>query len=234
MKYNEIWKRDVKYGDVFFERAVGIRDEMESSKAVCKILSPIYKKDMKILDVGCGAGHYLRSLKERIDNNINYVGVDITEEYLEKARKAFKDYLFTKEDIHHLTFKNNSFDVVMCNNVILHLPPYPKKAISELLRVSSDYVIIRTPCGMRNYIIKEIKGDCWNFLNLYTVEYIKDAIKKIDKSASVEVVPDVFWKELRNVVQSDTKTEIIDGRQVSGNIILDWTFFIIKKGVKDD
>jgi ubiquinone/menaquinone biosynthesis C-methylase UbiE len=247
-----IWDKDQAYGDVFFERAIGKREEMESAKALCTILTPLYKQKMKVLDVGCGVGHYLRSLRTRLDENIDYTGTDITQSYIERAKKAFPNTPFYVEDIHNLSFKDNTYDIVTCNNVLLHLPPPPKKAISELLRVSKNYVVLRLPIGTRNYIIKEIRSThdtietkqqpkeadlidkngeprFWNYFNLYTTSYIQALINECAKNAKVQIIDDTFWKEFKDVADSKTVTKIIDGKQVSGNIILDWKFFIIKK-----
>ena len=250
-----IWDKNDSYGDLFYDRAIGKKNEMESAKAICHVISPFYKKKMKVLDVGCGVGHYLRSLRERLDNDIDYTGIDITKYYIERAKKAFPSIPFFLDDIHHMSFKDNSFDIVLCNNVVMHLPSPPKKAISELMRVSSRYVVIRTPFGARNYIIKEVKGindnlnetdissiekECdlidndgnpiaWNYLNIYTIQYIKDIINSINKNVSITIIDDVFWHKLNGYIHSPTVTKSIGNKQVSGNIILDWKFVIIKK-----
>ena len=70
-KSGKIWNRDKEYGDYFFKRATGQLEEMESSKALCGIISEFYEKGMSLLDVGCGAGHYLRSLRKRLDEDID-------------------------------------------------------------------------------------------------------------------------------------------------------------------
>jgi len=242
------WDKNKSYGDLFYDRAIGKKEEMECSKAVCDILKPIYEPDMKILDVGCGAGHYLKSLIDRLDENVNYTGIDITEHYIEKAKKAFKDYRFFIDDIYSIGFKDESFDIVMCNNVIFHLPPFPVEAISELLRVSSNYVVIRVPIAKRNYIIKEVRDQnddldeeikqitdeegnplVWNYLNLYTKEFFEDAISKINPDYVVNFIKDENWKNLESKAKSKTATDIMGGKQVSGNIVLDWYFIVVRK-----
>jgi ubiquinone/menaquinone biosynthesis C-methylase UbiE len=49
----------------------------------------IYTPGDKVLDVGCAAGHMLRSLVTRLDSDISYTGLDFNPYYLELARKAF-------------------------------------------------------------------------------------------------------------------------------------------------
>jgi ubiquinone/menaquinone biosynthesis C-methylase UbiE len=247
-----IWDKVFKYGDSFYNRAIGKTEEMECAKSICEVIKPIYRPNKTLLDVGCGAGHYLRSLRERIDKNINYTGVDITEYYIVKAKEVFKDVRFFIDDIYDLSFKDNSFDIVICNNVVMHLPPPPKKYLSELLRVSSEYVIIRVPIGKRNYIIKEVKDHndnlnkdelkhlktlikddgkpaLWNYLNIYTKEYLEEAVLQINPDYVVTFIPDNKFSNFKSTENTKTSTTVIDGRQVSGNIILDYYFMVVKK-----
>lgn len=240
-----IWDHNPNYGELLYKRATGELKEMESSKSVCNVIKNIYKNGMRVLDVGCGAGHYLRSLRKRLDNNIDYTGTDVTENYLELASRAFPDVKFVKGNIFALPFDDNSFDIVMCNNVLLHLPPKIELAIAELLRVSIKYVIIRALFGERNYIIKEVadtkdkihgteslpildgKPKRFNYFNMYTEAYYRSIIR----NASVEIIKDIDWKPFDNIddAKNRTATRIMGNCQVSGNLLLDWRFIVLKK-----
>src|SRR3972149_3534197 len=72
------------------------------------------KKNLKILDAGCGPGATLPLLQ----NYGDALGVDLSEEALKYARSLGK---VQKGDITKLDFKNASFDVVVCMDVIYHL-----------------------------------------------------------------------------------------------------------------
>lgn len=231
----KIWEKSPEYGKaLYYKSAIGEADEMESAKAMSKILAQLYSKGMKVLDVGCGAGHYLRSFRSRLDKDIDYTGLDATQHFIDLAKEAFKDTRFIKGNIFNLDIEDNSYDLVVSSNVILHLPPPPDKAIKELVRVSKKYVVIRTVFGERNYIIKEVRGDIdkegepssFNFFNMYTEEYIRNVLKGL----KVEVVKDDMWKPFDNRKEGgETATRIVNGMQVSGNLILDWRFIIIEK-----
>lgn len=54
------------------ERAKGNLSEMESTKQLVKLVSEIYEPGMRVLDVGCNTGHYLRGLR-KISSNLDYV-----------------------------------------------------------------------------------------------------------------------------------------------------------------
>ena len=66
----------------------------------------------KILDVGCGKAFLLYEIK-KILPNIKIVGIDISKHALKNAPDEIKPYLF-KHDINKgLSFKKNSFNLVI-------------------------------------------------------------------------------------------------------------------------
>lgn len=250
------WKDMPGYGEYLYERAIGHLEEMEAAKSTCDLLVPIYRKGMRILDVGCGAGHYLRSLRERLDPVVDYTGVDAIEYYLRLAKKAHgSQQQFVLGDIYNLGFEDDSFDVVICNNLLCRLPPPPKRPIAELARVSRMWVILRTYIGYRTYIIKEvltredirslperegslISGDGtiqqFNFLNMYSEQYIRDVVAEIGEDSRVEIdvsiQKDDKWQEFDN--RDDRRrdgTVAYMGKQISGNLVQDWRFIVLKK-----
>lgn len=245
-----IWDKKKDYGELLQQRATGAQEEMESSKALCEVLKPLYQHGMKVLDVGCGAGHYLRSLRLRVDEKMDYTGVDATEYYIELAKQAFQSSsTFMKADIYKLPFADNSFDIVTCNNLILHLPPHPVQPISELLRVAARHIIIRTVFGERNYVIQEVRepqGNStsaaeevdyfttqdgpvfFNYFNMYTEQYFRSLISRIDTTYTVSVLKDESWQPFDNTRYAGrTATRAMDSNQVSGNLLLDWRFIVI-------
>ncbi|MBI4049934.1 MAG: class I SAM-dependent methyltransferase [Candidatus Doudnabacteria bacterium] len=238
----KVWNKNEEYGQLLYRRAIGEEAEMESAKALCEILKPFYKSGMTVLDVGCGAGHYLRSLRMRLDPKVNYTGVDATEKYVALARQAFPEARFIVGDIFALPFRDREFDIVMCNNVLYHLPPPPGKPLSELTRVAKKHAVIRTVFGERNYIIRELpyEGEIihadgeipsFNFFNMYTEDYYRKVLSQAAPDWKIEIIPDTFWKDfdVRQEIDNPTATHIVDGKQVSGNLILDFRFIVLER-----
>lgn len=95
------------------------------------------KKNIKILDAGCGEGHLLFEVSKLIDSSNKLYGTDILDVALEKAKERVKGGSFSLQNLESLNFKNNSFDVIMCTDVIEHIPNY-KKVLSELKRVLKE------------------------------------------------------------------------------------------------
>lgn len=240
-----IWDSAHQYGNYFKQRADGTLDEMESSKSICDIINNHYAKKMTVADIGCGCGHYLRSLIKRVDQNISYIGLDYTNFFLKNARQVFENYSFINGDIFHLPFKNNTFDIVLCSNVLLHIPPPPANSLKELIRITKKILILRIPLGVRNYIIKEVHDIeshsdeilqdngtpiKYNYFNIYTSNYINFVIEKICKNSKVEIIRDLSFGNFDNrSTLGDTGSYTSNGQQISGNLLVDWNYIVITK-----
>lgn len=234
------WDNDKAYGDLFYKRAIGELPEMESSKSVAQLIKGIIKPKDSIVDVGCGAGHYLTSLRRAIDVPFGYWGIDSTLYYIEQANRAFDIGTFTVGDIYDLKFPDHCADIVMCNNVLLHLPSI-EIPIRELLRISNKYVIIRTLIGNCTFEIKQAEQPelhngnglvNYHYFNIYSESYIASILK----GYKYEIMPDMNY-DPQNLGGQDNYigewptdlTVSVGGHQVNGYIIQPWKFIIIKK-----
>lgn len=66
----------------------------------------------KVLDLGCGSGISTKKLKEW---GAEAIGIDISENMIEIAKRTLPDTTFVIADMEKLPFKDNSFDVVSCS-----------------------------------------------------------------------------------------------------------------------
>jgi ubiquinone/menaquinone biosynthesis C-methylase UbiE len=71
----------------------------------------------KILDIGCGLGDFYTYLRNH-GINVDYHGVDLVPELIDEARKKNPDGLFEIRDIIEDEFLPNSFDYVVCSQVM--------------------------------------------------------------------------------------------------------------------
>lgn len=96
-----------------------------------KVISKLLDANSKtLLDIGCETLFYYNKLKKRYDITL--------------ADYSPKDKVIKKEDVQNLSFKDKSFDIVLCQQVLEHVPN-PVKAISELKRVTKKQLIITVP-----------------------------------------------------------------------------------------
>jgi SAM-dependent methyltransferase len=96
----------------------------------------------RILDVGCGEGRH--TLGAYLSANVHAVGVDLSEQDLQTATERFKEFeepgnaaksvTFQKANALALPFDDNSFDKVICSEVLEHIPDY-QGVLAEIRRV---------------------------------------------------------------------------------------------------
>lgn len=254
-----VWDSEIEYGQLLYKRATGELPEMESSKATARYVKTFISPGDRILDVGCGAGHYLRSLRREIDMPFDYTGVDATAHYIELARLAWENVEgvhFHKADVFSLPFQDGEFDIVISCNLLLHLPSI-KVPLYELVRVSKKFIFVRTLVGERSFRIQEVYGPDthpssfagspneeefedsgepkgFHFYNIYSESYIRKLLLKISDVASAEIYPDNQYEtnaiiEAGEQYRAPDATRMIDHWQVNGYILQPWCFVKVAK-----
>lgn len=87
------------------------------------------KENPSILDVGCGYGEMLRDY-----GMCRGIGVDINYDALVTARNAAPQARFALSHVERLPFSDNSFDGVLCSEVLEHVRD-PESLARELMRI---------------------------------------------------------------------------------------------------
>ncbi len=245
-----IWDERIEYGELLAKRATGELPEMESSKALSRFLKPLIQPNDRILDVGCGAGHYLRSLDKVIDVPFSYTGVDATKGYIELARKTWKgreNVIFKEADVFSLPFDDAVFDVIISANLLLHLPSIAEP-MKEMVRVTRRTAVFRTPVADRSFRIQEVLGDNgtdtfdekgeprqFYYFNLYSPAYLEAVTSNLPDVLQVRIERDTDFEPDRIMEETQRKdryanmTRMVGNFQANGPILTDWMLIIVDK-----
>ena len=97
----------------------------------------------RILDAGCGEGFVVSYLLQENDR-LAIIGLDCSLEALEMARQMVPGVLFDVGDLREMPYSDDNFDLVMCLEVLEHLPD-PHKGLRELRRVTSAHCLVSVP-----------------------------------------------------------------------------------------
>lgn len=96
------------------------------------------KPGQRVLECGCGPGGLWRENVDHIPERCEILLTDISPGMVNEARDALRDsghnFKFEPLDIESLPFDDNSFDLVVANHMLYHVPDI-HKAIREVVRV---------------------------------------------------------------------------------------------------
>jgi len=240
-----IWNKDHSVEQRTYQRVTGELPEMECTKQLVELIGDIYKPGMKILDVGCAAGHYYIGLK-RIDEQINYCGVDATKSYIDFAKDHFRNNSntnFFEGDVFNLPEQYlDAFDIVYCCNVLLHLPTF-QIPLKNIINASKKYCFIRMLISDKTHLSKLLYSDAFDekgdptdfvFQNTYSFDIVKKTVLELG-NYSVEFIDDVFDSQKINeefANYSDIQSAVThasDGLQVAGSKVFEWKWVKITK-----
>lgn len=130
--YRYIWKKHKGNDFIIQERNELILRLLEKEK--------IRKKEVKILDVGCGNGNFLRFLYNKGFLEENMYGIDISWEALSIAKNRYPKINFICQDAQNIPFPDNYFDLVfaiLILSVVLD-EEVQKRIIQEIRRAVKD------------------------------------------------------------------------------------------------
>ncbi len=117
-------------------------------------------KIQTILDVGCGEGFTLAKLKdEHIGKSLE--GIEYLDRAIELGKQHNPDIKIKKGTIYNLPYKDNSFDLIICTEVLEHLED-PGKALKELVRVTRKYCLLSVPNEPIFMLSNFLRGKNWS------------------------------------------------------------------------
>ena len=177
-------------------------DNIYFFKIVIKFILNILniKNDTKILEVGCGTCTKSIILAE---NGYRLTAIDLSEDVLNRANliiseSILKDRIFLKhENLLDLSFKNKSFDCVLCWGVLMHIPEL-EKALKELSRIikKNGFVIIaeNNMFSLQSHLYKIIKFILRkDNTNVHITETGKESWSKTSEGALLVREMDINW-----------------------------------------
>lgn len=148
-------KKQVWRSDIYYQMAK--KGSLDMSHPGMIALKQVASKSDKILDLGCGEGTRLKLVSE---NAKEAIGIDISQEAINLARKTYKNLKFINADLEKLPLEDESFDLVYSAYVLEHLSE-PEMVLHEALRVLSkngNLVLVAPNYGAPNRCSPVFKG----------------------------------------------------------------------------
>jgi pseudaminic acid biosynthesis-associated methylase len=134
-EYTDRNSRDPKVWDEFYLENWGITKREINEKLIGNL-----PKDIKILEVGSNTGMQLQCLQAMGFKNL--YGVELQPYAVERSKEFTKNINIIQGSGFDLPFKDNYFDLVCTNGVLIHIHPNDhKKIMSEMVRCSKSYIM---------------------------------------------------------------------------------------------
>jgi pseudaminic acid biosynthesis-associated methylase len=134
-EYTDRNSRDPKVWEKFYLDTWGI-SKTEINKRILEGLP----KDIKILEVGSNTGMQLKCLQDMGFKNL--YGIELQNYAVEKSKEYTKDINIIQGSGFDIPFKDNYFDLVCTNGVLIHIHPNDySKIMSEMVRCTNAYIM---------------------------------------------------------------------------------------------
>ena len=130
------WDRTAKIYDHFMKK------DHKAYKQMYSLIYPVVRHK-QVLELATGTGLIAKHIVRSADH---IEATDASQEMIEQAKQGVKSakLYFSVQDMFHLPYADQSFDVVIVVNA-LHIVPEPEKALSEIRRVLKDDGVLVAP-----------------------------------------------------------------------------------------
>jgi len=125
--------------EAWYESPRGSFALAREQRLMADVISPWYRRNQTLLEIGCGAGHFLQLF---YGGGFDVTGIDKSEAMLEKARTRMGNKATLRcGNAEHLPFDDGEFDYVAIVTS-LECMDDPEAALSEAFRVATRGVVI--------------------------------------------------------------------------------------------
>lgn len=130
------WDKNAGRYDRFMRKDAAAYDRLY------ELLRPVVRQKA-VLELATGTGLIAKHIVRYADH---IEATDASQEMIEQAKQGVKSakLYFSVQDMFHLPYADQSFDVVIVVNA-LHIVPEPEKALSEIRRVLKDDGVLVAP-----------------------------------------------------------------------------------------
>lgn len=137
-----------------------------------QVLIERLKRGDTLLEVGCATGTTVRWLKNNNKiKNIEYLGIDLSDTAIKKARSLHQNIDFRKVDLGPLKEYYNSFDYVFSRDTLMHQEK-PFEFLEELINCATKSIILRIRTRDNGVTDFNYKNSCQLHYDNFWMPYI--------------------------------------------------------------
>ena len=167
------------------------------------------KRVKSFIDIGCGNGRHLKSLSSKL-YNCNLIGIDHSSKEIDQLNSEFKNYIcknqnnyeFIEGDIRELNIENSSQDLVICSEVLEHVPNF-ERVLNECKRIlkPNGVLLISVPSYLPEklcwFFSKEYQQTPGGHIRIFTKSFLNEVFKnqglKVFKRHKQHAFHSLYW-----------------------------------------
>ncbi len=160
------------------------RNIYNNSKELAYFLQ-LLPSNAKVLDVGCGTGVPVAQFL--VANGCNVIGIDISANMLELAKKQVPEAKFIEQDMIQSIFPNESFDGIISLYAIFHVPK------EEHLSIFQNFYRILKKGGILHFCLSASANEGNDYMyetELFWSSYSPEKSISLVKQAGFEILSD--------------------------------------------
>ena len=181
-----------------------------SKSSALKFTSIFYnvKPNSKVIDIGCGPG----SMLQRLNPNIDYLGIDVSSQYINTAKKKFglQARFFCGETNDFITNPNfKDADVIICNCMLHHLNDQEVK-------------------DLFSFVKKNIKSNTGRFLSIEPTHLIHEGVVSkwfMNRDRGEYVRTEADWKI---ILEASNPDAIIQTQVATALALIPYIYILIE------
>ena len=106
---------------------------------------------LRVIDVGCGTGHLLLELGNRLHTPLRLYGLDFSDSAVRRSRRLVPSAEFVVTSVYEIPYPDDNFDIVTCTETLEHLQR-PEEALEEMFRVlkPGGQLVVTVPDGTKD------------------------------------------------------------------------------------
>ena len=138
------------------------------------------RRPVRLLDVGCGVGHYSELVDRWFPGEVSYSGADVSPEMVDVATHAWPGRRFDVDDVLEHKLDYDDFDVVLAGALVDVLAEW-RTALDAVLRSEAAYVVLhrqRLTAGRTRVRRARGYGDRWTYRTILSEGDLHSALER--------------------------------------------------------
>jgi len=149
--------------------------DLESPPEIYQFIEML-PNNSKVLEIGSGGGRDTKIIAE--NGKLKVIGIDFVDEFIKESQKRCPKAEFMKMDALDLKFKDQTFDGIWANAVLLHFndSDLKKTVFKEINRVLKINGLLYTGVKIgegESYVIDKLSGGHKRYFNFFTEKEFK-------------------------------------------------------------